>query len=126
MISGMRFMLELCSYFCVLGIVVYFSSHRRLALEKEATFETIERLVESTFNVSPNEFKLNYVDTDNDKVSISTDEELKEALQQAQGLPLKINVQKLPGKVQDTGSLQNWIPSPLISILSKRKTQDEL
>ena len=63
--------------------------------------ETIEKLVGSTFNLAPNEFSLNYVDTDNDKVSISTDEELEEALLQAQGLPLKINVQKLPGKALD-------------------------
>eukprot|EP00027_Filamoeba_sp_ATCC50430_P006748 CAMPEP_0168555988 /NCGR_PEP_ID=MMETSP0413-20121227/8639_1 /TAXON_ID=136452 /ORGANISM="Filamoeba nolandi, Strain NC-AS-23-1" /LENGTH=355 /DNA_ID=CAMNT_0008586897 /DNA_START=140 /DNA_END=1204 /DNA_ORIENTATION=+ len=84
--------------------LVFADDIRRFALEKEANLDTIEKLVGSTFNLQPNEFNLNYIDEDNDKVSISTDEELEEAFQQANGQPLKINVQKLPGKVQDNAA----------------------
>jgi len=78
---------------------------RRISVEKETTFLDLIQQIRKLYHISSSEdIVVKYLDDEGDKVTLSSDVELKEALQFKE--PIQFFVSTQPGNVQSSKSLQ--------------------
>jgi len=95
---------------------------RRISVEKEASFPDLIQQIRKLYHISSSEdIVIKYLDDEGDKVTLSSDMELKEALQFKE--PIQFFVFAQPGSKQSTQSLQKEDDS--IKVVEQKKRIEE-